>query len=577
MTTLPPLLITARDIESGEQWTWSDACPSIEKGLNGDVSASWTYDFTTEQDRLPPRFAHVTIEDDVDVFWTGRVIRRQPPATDLCSGPCTIVAEGFYGALRDRHDPNPQPYGPTWPGQGTTRGMTPEAAVTDAVSQLGGGSVSVGTIDASGFALPDTESFQGRPPADVISAMNAFSAGLSTPFVGSVRNGIFNWGPLDLAAKYQVLVADGAILAPMDDATRLYNHVLVLWGTGQYAEYPPTLSYTKIPTQVTLAVNAGAEVKTPAAALQLAQGLYAKLNELELGWSWNFTIPMGTSLEEIGSGPIYPWRMDAGFVLRVPDFEPWTRYGTKHTSPEEMVVTSLRWDGQQQQLTGTCGEIRDPSQFVKKVMFASNFSIGSPFATQPGTVRQVRDAGKISHFGPFLSTATATSSDAVTPGPSTAPAAIVPGIPAIESKYGTLHPRDLPPQPPAVVFHDADPMTSGVKMKIIVPPLRATKWTGAATGVTNYVATVTRRSNGAVIATINMAGSSEKLDQAIGSTAVSSTIGVVEKDDLLILTVTTPASADTITFVDSGVRTVRYYPGYSGNQSPITGTTATAT
>jgi hypothetical protein len=570
VTTIPPILVTATDVESGEQWTWTDACPSIEKGLTGDVSATWTYDFVTEQDRLPPRFAHVTIEDTGGVIWTGRIVRRQPPPTDLCTGPCSLTAEGYYTSLRDVRASEDVKYGPMWDGSSLAR--TPEDAITHAVSQ-NAPNVTLGTIDVSGFTLPDTESFQGRPPADVVTSMSGFAAGLATPFVGRVRNGVFTWGPLDLGAKYQVLIADGAIIAPTDDAARLFNHVLILW-EGPPAEWPETLSYSQIPTQVTLSVNAGAEVKTPAAALQLAQGLYARLNELELGWSWNFTIPAGTAVELIGSGPIHPYRMDCAQVLRVPDFEPETKYGTKHSSPSQMVITSLRWDGQAGQLTGTCGEIRDQTAFVRKVMYASNFSIGSPFAVQPGTVRTVRDAGKITHFGPFLaSTGVTTSTDAVTPGPATSPAIITHGIPSIDTKQQTVHPGVLPPAPPPVVFHDGDPTTSGVKFKIITPPVKAISWTLATSGIqSNYTAVVTRRSNGATIATLNLAGSSEKIDQTIGTPSnPNSTIGLVEADDLLIYTVTTPASSTSVSFVSAGVRTVRHYPNYAGNPHPITG------
>lgn len=444
MTTLPTVLLTARDIESGEQWTWADACPSLEKGLSGDGSITWTDDnFTQFVNRLPPRFAHIEAEDDQGVIQTARLLRRQPPPTDLCTGPVSYSAEGYAGSLRDKHDTNATPYGPVWTG--TSRGMTPEAMVTDAVSQLAP-SVTLGTVGVSGFTLPDTESFQGRGPADIVAAASAFGAGLSTPFVSRVRNGIFTWGPLDLAPKYETLVADGAILAPTDDASRLYNHVLVLWGNGQYAEWPGTLSYSQIPTQVTLSVNAGAEVKTPAAALQLAQGLYAKLSELEMGWSWNFTIPMGTAVSLVGGGPIYPYRMDCAQVLRVQDFDPENRYGAKHASPEQLVITSMHWDGQNQQLTGTCGEIRDPSQFVRKVMYASNFSIATPFATHPGTVRQVRDAGKITTFGPFLGSTT-TSTGAVAVGPTSSPAPIDYAIPPIASEYKQMLITNEAPKP----------------------------------------------------------------------------------------------------------------------------------
>lgn len=426
------LLVSVRDVETNQYWAYQDnaACPNLEKTMTGDGMISWSAPFHQFKNTRPPRHAHVEVSDLDGVVQTGRLVRFNPPGTDVCDGDAQYSAEGYAAAGRDRKDTNATPYGPVWTG--TSRGLTPEAAVTDALTRWNG--VTAGTISPSGFTLPDTESFQGRAAADVANAMAQFGAGLATPIVWTVRKGIFRWGPIDLGAKYQVTLNDGAVITPADDATRLYNHVLVIWGKGQYAEWPTTLSYSQIPTQVTLSVNAGQEVKTPGAALQLAQGLYERLQELELGWSWNFTIPGDTKVDLVGGGKINPYRMDCAQVLRVPDFEGYTRYGAKHGCPNQLVVTSLRWDGQQNQLGGSCGEIRDPSAFVKQVMATNTFSMGSPFTTKPSTVRTVKDAGKVATFGPYVSTATGTAG-AVARGAATSPSPIDYRTPAVVSQY----------------------------------------------------------------------------------------------------------------------------------------------
>ncbi len=438
------LVITARDIETGEQWSWQDdgGCPTLEKTMAGDGSITWSYDFTNGVDRLPPRHAHVEVLDGDGVIQTARLVRRQPPASDQCTAPCQLAAEGYAAALAGRKfgggtqiTPSlmvgPVAFGPVWTG--TSLGIHPEDAVTYAVSQLGA-PVEVGIVDESGFQLPDTENFQGRSAQDVANAMANFGAGLATPFVWLVKKGVFTWGPIDLAPRYEVLVANGAVITPTDDASRLYTRVIVIWQGNQAAIWPETISYEHLPSIVDLCVNAGAEVKTPAAALQLAQGLYARLGELELGWSWNITIPGTTAIEWIGHGPIAPWRLDASAMLRVPDLDPITRWGNKHPSPEALIITSLRYDGTANQLTGTCGEIRDPSQFVRKVMFSGGAAMAPPFRSTPGTVRQIKDAGKISTFGPFLSTSTGTPG-ALAPGPATSPAIIDYKTPAVVSQY----------------------------------------------------------------------------------------------------------------------------------------------
>jgi hypothetical protein len=557
------LLITVSDIQTGEQWSFQDdgACPTLEKGMTGDGGITWSADFQSFTDRLPPRHAHVVVTDDLGIVQTGRLVRRTPPGTDICDGPAQYGAEGYAASLGDRKHSEPTTYGPTWESFSFIS-LFPEGAVSHSVSQLGS-NVSIGTISPSGFTMSNTESYQGRTAQDTANAMASMGAGLSTPFVWSVRKGVFNWGPVDLAPRYQTSVADGATFTATDDASRLYTRVIVLWGAGQSAVWPGVVTYGQLPTIVDLVVNAGAEIKTPAGALQLAQGLYGRLGELELGWSWNFSIPGTTAIE----------RMDAGYILRVPDLDATNRWGTKHPCPDELLVTSCRWDGNSGMLTGTCGEIRDPSHFVKQVMYGQTPSAPALFGSKPNEVRRVRDAGKIEVFGPYVAESSATGAVRPSLYPTSSPAPIDYKIPAVDTKQDTQHPVTLPPMPPPVVFHDGDPTTSGVKTKFITAPVKALSWTLTTSGIqSDYRATLTRRSNGAVIATLDLAGTSEKIDQVIGfPTNQDSTIGLVETDDILIYTVTTPASSTSMTFVAAGVRNVRHFPGYAGNAHPITG------
>lgn len=568
------------DALTGQTWDYTDrgACPTLEKLVTGDGSITWSIDFTQFVDTLPPDHSRVYVEDPDGEIQRGRLVSASPPDTSLCTGPCQFVAEGDSARLRDQKFDDDVKFGPVF--DGTSLGLTPEAAVEYAISQ-NVPLVSVTPITPTGFTLPDTESFLGRTAHDVVNTMTAVSAGLATPYIPSVRKGIFRYAPLDLSPRYEVTCANGAIVTPRRDASRLYNRVIVIWGNDQVITYPSTISYGRLPTAVDLVVNAGTEIHTALAALRLAEGLYAKLQTLELGWSWTVTIPADAQIQRLfpgDSGPTAHNRMNAGYFLRVPDLDPTGRYGPHHPSPDHLLMTHIRTGGESGETLVTCGEMRDPAErmiaTVRDVMYRANSRVVHALQT-PGLNIATRDADKLNVIGQQSATA---ASDLTSSGGLPAPQPIRPGVPQQSVKDNTIHPTALPPQEVVQQFHDAEPTTSGIKMKVVVPPEKALSWTMMTSGiVSDYAATWTRRSNGAVIATMDLAGSSEKIDQPIGGTGTAwdgSSDGLVNTDDVLIYTVTTPASSTAVEFIDSGVRFVRHYTNYPGNASPRTGVLA---
>lgn len=397
-------------IGGGDQWTFQDfaACPSLTKVLAGDGGISWEYPFVQFTDRLPPRHASVTVEDPTGIFQRGRIAQRNPSGTDLCSGPCRLAAEGDSARLGDRKFLDDVRFGPRWPGEVTEFPLlasTAGGAVEYAFGYGGAGlEWSTANVTAGTYALTSSEQFRGRPMHDVFNAMNALSAGSATPYVWTVRNGIFRWRPLDLGPRYEVSIADGAIVTPSDDATRLYTHVIILYGNGQYAHYPDTVDYTHLPTLVDLVINAGNEVHDAAAAQRLAEGLYGRIQYLELGWSCTVTVPAPTEIRYLNpvtmmSEPVLPYRVNAAEFIRIPDLNGVTRYGPHHPVGNVQLMTEITWAGKD--LSIRCGEIRDQSAVVRQVMYAGSSRTVHALRS-PGLSVPTRDADKTGLLGPGL-------------------------------------------------------------------------------------------------------------------------------------------------------------------------------
>lgn len=470
------LLIHATDTETGEQWSFQDAadCPTVEKLMTGDGPVTWTYPFTQFRDRLPPRHAHVRVEDNDGLVQTARIVRRAPPATDLCEGPCSITAEGYAASLSDRKLAASTYFGPVWTGLSLAH--TPEDVVVYAVTQLGE-HVSYAEIGSTDLQLSDTEDFQGKTAQDIINSMTAVGAGLATPFAWSVKNGIFRWGPIDLAPRYQVMCADGAVVTPVDDASKLYSRVVVIYGKNQTVSFPNTISYSQIPTIVDLVVNASYEITSEAMALSLAQGLYARLSELELGWSATITIPGTTAIEWIGHGPIAPWRVPAQAAIRIPDLEPGARSGSKHAMRDVQLMTQCRWDGPQNQLVVSCGEIRNPSDFIRRIIARSNANAVTSLYT-PGLSVPQKAVEKIFDNGPGLPDPGTDETGAPLPTPIRQ--ATVP----LSSEHNQPLPSHDYPKPMALIHHayspDGEVFTAGLletaANQTKVPPGVITHW-----------------------------------------------------------------------------------------------------
>lgn len=572
------------DALTGQTWEYPPtltACAiQLEKLVNGDGSVGWTLQsFTQFTDTLPSDHAVVYVEDDLGEIQRARLIHADPPDTSLCTGPARFTAEGDGARLGDQKFDADVAFGPQFPGGPSTVATTPEAMVEYAISQ-NVPLVSIQPTVVTGYTLPGMESVLGRTAHDVVNTAIATSAGSATPHYWSVKKGVFRYQTLDLAARYEVSIAGGAICAPKRDATRKYNRVIVMWGQDQVVTYPDTLSYVRIPTQVDLIVNAGSELYTEAAALRLAAALYAKLEVLELGWTWTVTVPGTTQIQKLFPGDTGPlsrhYRMDAGYFLRIPDLDPIGRYGPKHPSPTQLLMTHVRWSGERNETVITCGEMRDPSErtvaVVRDIMYRATSPVVHALQT-PGLNIARPNANKLNAVGQQSATATA---DLTTSGGAAIPQPIRAGTVQQAAKQRTVDPSALPPLPPLQQFQDGTPDTSGVKTKIGVPPMKVLSWSALTSGIqSDYAGTWTRRSNGAVVASFNLAGSSEKVNQAVGSTTVNSTIGVIETDDFLIYTVTTPASSTAVTFVTNTLRCVRHFEGYLVNPHPRTGALAT--
>lgn len=583
------LVLTARDIQTGEVWTFRPGdggmgCPTLEKVWTGDGPITWTYNYRAGIDRMPPRHAHVIIEveGEESAPQMGRVVKKAPPDSSLCEGPCTITTEGYISSLSDQGIPgevslldaqgNPAPehrsvfFGPVW--EGSPLGLTPEAAINYAVRFAP--HVGIGPVDSSGFLLTDTEDYLGRPPMDVVNAMTAMAAGFATPFAPSVRNGVFEWGPLDLGARYQVLCADGAVVTPTDDATRLYSRVMVIWGKGQVETYPEVIVYDQIPTIVDLVVNAGTEVRSKAAAQQLAAGLYSRVRSLELGWSCTINIPEGTPILEDGV-EINPLFVQTQKMIRVADLA--EHYDPAEGIPNIHLITGATWRGDEKGtgLTLRCGEVRDPRAIVRATMSAGSRTVWA--VQQPGLSQPTRDANKLKLLGP-------PSVEVPTAGK---PAQIDHVIPAADTKQQTLDPTVVPPQPPDFGFQINDADLAGTKGITWVQPERLIQYSIAASKVCTVTVTGRLVSSGQLILTLQLVAQQQKLNQAItssisplvtGSGPTATFADITARDGIKWeVTVADPAMESTDTeahWVSVGIGSVRYFPGYK-SVAPVTG------
>lgn len=582
------LHLLVRDIQTGRQWAFvpgdgGASCPVLEKQLTGDGPVSWSYSFTQYQDVLPPRFAHVDVLDDQGLVQTARVVLSTPPSTADCSGTASITARGYNEALADRKFSASTIFGPRWQWQidaeNPTIGITADDAIRYAVSQLGGsvGEVAVGpTIDVS-------EDFIGHPAMDVVNTMSACRGGLATPYVWSVKRGVFTWGPLDLGARYQVQIGDGVTFAPTDDASHLYNRVIVIYRSNHSVVYPAVGNYEKIPTTVDLVVNAGAEINDRASAQSLAESLYGKLQTLELGWTGELTIDGDAPIEALGAGYIYPWRVETQKMMRMAGLDAAARYG--RNIPGEMLVSNARWDGPNNSQVLSLGELRDPSKVSRLIYETIERGNSKPWVAYayPGLNIPKPDMDKLKSVPPIPTENVAADDGGVGVAPHPLPASQTGyGIPAVDHKQETVDPTAVPPHPPEIAFQINDADLAGVKGISWVQPVRLTQYSISASASCTVTVTGRLVSTNALLITLQLVAQSQKLNQTI-TPAISPlvTIGahptfadIVARDGIKWeVTVADAALESTETeshYVSIGIGSVRYFPGYA-NSAPVAG------
>jgi hypothetical protein len=554
------------------------SCPRIERQMTGDGPVEWTYPFVAP---MPWRHAHVSIADDLGEFHTARVVLRTPPDTACTTENATIVARGYNESLAgDRKFDVSTAYGPVYEAlvvtapdhpqisQVVTLAGTTNEAVTHAVSQLGS-SVSVGAVTGTGFDLTETENFIGRPALDVIQMATARGGGLATPYTWYVRKGIFTYRPLDTAARYAVTIGDGVNFRPSDDASKIYTRVIVIYGKNDAVTYPAVIDYTHLPSIVDLVVNAGTEVKTQADALQLAQGLYARLQTFELGWAGQLIIQPDAEILELGL-PINPWRVNGAQFMRMVNLNPMSRYG--ESIPSEMLITKVSYDGPNGGVTTIdLGEIRDVSgrtaSLIRKTLFAVNSrSIWSQMEHNLST--PLRDNDKARTVGPDIATSTTDLTDA---SGNPVPPPIDHGLVAVSPEQETVHPDVETPKPVTIAivcgfWHGTD--ASGVALtppfrepSVPIPPMQIDRWEME----TDAAATVTyklyRKSTGALMTTVNLAGTTE--NSSTLTPASNPALRIVTKDSV-IPELTVADDSATIHWCVIRLWGSRLFPGYKG-------------
>lgn len=467
------LRIVVRDAAGVERWEYL-ACPSatIEWVWEGDGPLGWSYEMPAGGDRLPPRQARVEVYDPVyGRIWQGVLLGRNPVRLPDCGGATQLRADGDRVRMRWRRFEQSTVYGPVW--EGTSLARTPEDAIMHAFGQLGAGiEWSPGNLAETGFTLQETDEFAARSLRDVVEAMSAVAAGLATPFVWSVRGGVFAWRTLDLAPRYQVALASGAEVEASDDASRLYSRVLVRWGRNQLVAYPDTASTAQLPERVDLVVAAGHEVRDVATAQRIAEALYARLQYIELGWSLRIRVPASVLVEQLGAGSVPAYLVPPQSVVRIMDLNWAERFGPHHPCPDAMLVTGVRYDASSGDTTITCGEWRDPTAVVRQVVYGETTRVAmAPHRREIS--RPVDDGGKIRRMAPTLSTAP--SSTGGTRG-GTTPPAIDHQLPPVSTKHQQILPRALPPMPIKVeqVLESATGFTTGLldtgRVRSPVPP-----------------------------------------------------------------------------------------------------------
>lgn len=559
-------------------------CPALEKLPTGDGPVRWTYTFRQYADALPAWHAHVSVEDDVGggEIQTGRVSALDPPDTDTCEGGvCAVTAEGYNASLADRGFGTSVVYGAAF-GTGATIALTPEAAVSHAVSQLGS-SVTLTPPVATGFQIPDSENFLGRSATDVIASMANIGASLATPFVWSVKRGVFRWGPLDTGARYAVNLGPGVVYRPHGDAKRLYNSVIVVWDRDQAVSYPTIIPHDQLPGIVTLRVNASGEIGDFASATRLAESLFGRLQALELAWGGTLTMTDGRTHagDERPNAPaitsagaiVAPYALPAGNFILMNGLDATARYG--RAIPHIQLVTHVTWDGERNILTCELGEMRGAAEFARIARHAVYDAVSrtSLAAADASLSVASRDADKTRLVGPALADDPSQTTDDGSPSPRR----LDHGTPTVDVKQNTVDPASLPPVPPEIVVVLASLSTTGEKLTTWHPPTVFTRYSMRASASCTVTVTAHRVSDGVLMLTLGLAGEQQKLNRPITATESSFASGtnlptLAARDGLCwSISVADSAMTEDDAYLSIGVENRRYYPNYV-NTAPATGT-----
>lgn len=590
--TCTELTIRVTNADGQQSFTCARTTPTlVDRADGGDGPITFAFDMTYGDDIPLDRFAHVDVSDEDGQIQTGFINNRSLPDLAGYEGQAKYIALGYGSALGRRRFNASTKIGPLWPNvpsqsldgteipNVTPIATTAHAAVDYAVASLGGGHVYPHDV-GFGPDLLQTQEYLGRSAQDVVNDMSALSLWLSTPFKFQVHGWQLTWRAVDLAARYQVDVKRCTAMAT-DDCGKLYNHVIIIWGKYQTAEWPEVLDYRDIPDQVDLCVNAANEIHDYATALSLAQGLYSRIREMELGWSVTLTVPHETAIEEMGVGPIENgYRCRAAKGIRLVNLP--TGLG-RNPVPERMFVHERTWDGPGGgNTTLILGDPRDQAAAIRQTMHAAGGSRMIISMAQPGLSTPVRNLYD-TMVGPPLPLAASISVGSG--GGSTAlPPPQDHGVPLVDTKQDTVAPEALPPQPPAVPFQINDADTTGKKGASFIQPMRITHYSLVASKACTVTINV-YRGDGTLILTLKLEASASKIDQAI--THVESPLvhedtpptylDIVDKDTLVYEVSVAdavnmaPESNGSANWVSIGLYSHRYYPNYSGNVAPITG------
>lgn len=380
-------------------------CPEFE-----DVSPGGDGPFTVvykhfEGDTVPPGKALVQIMDDVGPVQEGRIARRDLHDLSQCDGPVSLVVEGWSAHLQDGKFDESTKFG-ILPGPLNSNTIqvsisrTPEGAISYTIGKLCPEFSTAGApqLATTGFQMVQTKDFAGQPALDVVQYMSAVFQGSGTPILHHVRNRQFFWKPMDLAPKYVTSLANGAKVKPVHDAVKLYDRVVIVWGGGNVTKAPETLPQG-IRNPVDLVINMSAEVRNIGEARQVADGLYARLQSIDISWACEVSIPYATAVEEIGVGEMdRPWRIYSGNMIRIEDMNSEQKFGEfVSISPEQWIV---RRKVTKSGIVLTCGDLRiigavmakdSPAGYAALTKFASetdmkakNIPLSQPAITLAG-------------------------------------------------------------------------------------------------------------------------------------------------------------------------------------------------